>query len=148
MSWSKYPAVCPDVVALALAHELSVYDPQAFVTYTPVTLTGPSRATVDSPWLFQTVHAHQPLLGDLVAKLSRETRDPYCIVSIGDSFMQTINAKSDEASHLLRIEHRLDGEAHMHLRDPVDAETVTTALVSFAAGEAGWRRLPWKPLVL
>lgn len=148
MSWSKAPLVSADVVALALTHELSVYDPQAFVTYTPVALTGPSRASVESPWLLQTVHAHQPLIGDLVAKLARAVRDPYCIVSIGDSFMQTINAKNDDPSCPLRIEHHLDGGAHMHLVDPVDTETVANALVSFAAGDDAWRRLPWKPLPL
>lgn len=148
MSWGRYAAVSADVVALALTHELTVYDPQAFITYAPVTLSGPSRATVESPWLLETVHAHQPLIGDLVARLAREARNPFCIVSIGDSFMQTINANNGDASRPLRIEHRLDDGEHMHLADPVEAETVTHALVSFAAGDDAWRRLPWEPLLL
>ena len=51
-------------------------------------------------------------------------------------------------SRPLRIEHPLADGEHMHLADPVEAETVTHALVSFAAGDDAWRRLPWEPLLL
>ena len=57
-------------------------------------------------------------------------------------------SNNDDASRPLRIEHRLADGEHMHLADPVEAETVTNALVSFAAGDDAWRRLPWEPLLL
>lgn len=139
--------LAPLLLSVARSNQLTLYDLYMQIVYN-AEVSAPNHAMVESPWLLADSPADRLLLESLVECLAREEDDPFCIVNIGDAFMQTIHDEDAPLNQPMLIEHKLEGAQHMHVPDALSTAAVSSALWSFACGTTDWQALPWAPLEL